>query len=227
MIWGFSPRGKYLSKCPTNAPHFPCVSAPIPCGIVPQWMKNGIFSAIPLPHWPTVPFAPWNMHQNPSQTLTAPGRSPVQILAHMGDLFLWAISMAQGNPAWHNTQPIGWPQEQQRFFAALSAFDAYLASSSKVHAPIERLMQGPVTDALCHSRPARHAPPPRRLAHPRRKFLRRSHHHRPNQLRPARASKALLVPNSPPAPHNPTPNPGHSRSIPASFPLHTSPQSHT
>ena len=79
------------------------------------------------------------------------GRSPVQILAHMGDLFLWALSMAQGNPAWHYTHPLAWPQEQQRFFAALSAFDAYLASSSKVHAPIDRLMQGPVADALTHA----------------------------------------------------------------------------
>jgi hypothetical protein len=79
------------------------------------------------------------------------GRSPVEILAHMGDLFLWALSMAQGNPAWQNSHPIGWPQEQQRFFAALSAFDAYLASSSKVHSPIDRLMQGPVADALCHA----------------------------------------------------------------------------
>jgi hypothetical protein len=79
------------------------------------------------------------------------GRSPVQILAHMGDLLHWALSMAQGNPAWNNAQPLAWPQEQQRFFAALSAFDAYLASSSKVHAPIDRLMQGPVADALCHA----------------------------------------------------------------------------
>jgi len=78
------------------------------------------------------------------------GRRPVQILAHMGDLFHWALSMAQGNPAWHNTQPLAWPQEQQRFFAALSAFDAYLASSSPIQAPIERLMQGPVADALTH-----------------------------------------------------------------------------
>ena len=58
------------------------------------------------------------------------GRRPVQILAHMGDLFQWALSMAQGNPAWHNSQPLAWPQEQQRFFGALSAFDAYLASSN-------------------------------------------------------------------------------------------------
>jgi hypothetical protein len=68
----------------------------------------------------------------------------------MGDLFHWALSMAQGNPAWHNSQPLAWPQEQQRFFAALSAFDAYLASSNPVHAHIERLMQGPVADALTH-----------------------------------------------------------------------------
>ncbi len=79
------------------------------------------------------------------------GRRPVQILAHMGDLLHWALSMAQGNPAWHNSQPLAWPQEQQRFFAALSAFDAYLAGSNPVQAPIERLMQGPVADALTHA----------------------------------------------------------------------------
>jgi len=78
------------------------------------------------------------------------GRQPAQILAHMGDLLHWALSMAQGNPAWSDSKPLAWPQEQQRFFAALSAFDAYLASSVPVHAPIERLMQGPVADALTH-----------------------------------------------------------------------------
>lgn len=79
------------------------------------------------------------------------GRRPVQILAHMGDLLQWALSMAQGTPAWRNSQPLAWPQEQQRFFAALSALDAYLASSNPVHAPIERLMQGPIADALTHT----------------------------------------------------------------------------
>ena len=48
------------------------------------------------------------------------GRQPIQILAHMGDLFEWTLSMAQGNPAWHSSQPLAWPQEQQRFFAALA-----------------------------------------------------------------------------------------------------------
>jgi hypothetical protein len=79
------------------------------------------------------------------------GRRPVQILAHMGDLLHWALSMAQGNPAWRESQPVTWPLEQQRFFAALAAFDAFLASSAPVQAPIERLLQGPVADALTHA----------------------------------------------------------------------------
>lgn len=78
------------------------------------------------------------------------GRRPIQILAHMGDLFDWAISMVKGSPAWHNSQPLPWPAEQQRFFAALGAFDAYLASSSELNAPVDRLFQGPIADALTH-----------------------------------------------------------------------------
>jgi hypothetical protein len=79
------------------------------------------------------------------------GRRPVQILAHMGDLFDWALSMAQGKPAWHNSESLAWPEEQQRFFAALGAFDQYLASDHPIQAPIERLFQGPIADALSHA----------------------------------------------------------------------------
>lgn len=79
------------------------------------------------------------------------GRLPVQILAHMGDLLHWALGIAQGNPAWRSSQPLAWPQEEQRFFAALAAFDAFLASPAPLQAPIERLMQGPVADALTHT----------------------------------------------------------------------------
>jgi hypothetical protein len=79
------------------------------------------------------------------------GRRPIQILAHMGDLFDWALSMAQGKPAWHNSQPLSWAEEQQRFFAALGAFDACLASDSQLSAPVDRLFQGPIADALTHA----------------------------------------------------------------------------
>jgi hypothetical protein len=79
------------------------------------------------------------------------GRTPAQILAHMGDLLVWALSMSLGSPVWNETQPLAWQQEEQRFFRALGAFDAFLASKATLHAPIERLMQGPIADALTHT----------------------------------------------------------------------------
>ena len=78
------------------------------------------------------------------------GRTPAQILAHMGDLFDWAISMASGKPAWHDSAPLHWDAETRRFFSTLAAFDAQLASDEPVYAPLERLFQGPVADALNH-----------------------------------------------------------------------------
>ncbi len=78
------------------------------------------------------------------------GRMPVKILAHMGDLFDWALSAAVGKEEWHRAQPRVWAAEKQRFFQALGAFDAFLASGGPVQVPIERLMQGPVADALTH-----------------------------------------------------------------------------
>jgi hypothetical protein len=68
----------------------------------------------------------------------------------MGDLFDWALSMASGSPTWNNSDPLAWDEEKQRFFAALRAFDAFLASGEPLHAEIERLFQGPVADALTH-----------------------------------------------------------------------------
>ncbi|MGP8271952.1 MAG: hypothetical protein ACLQLH_17980 [Terracidiphilus sp.] len=78
------------------------------------------------------------------------GRPPATILAHMGDLFDWALSMATGNPSWHNSAPLSWADEERRFFTSLSAFDDYLASAEPLLAPVERLFQGPVADALTH-----------------------------------------------------------------------------
>jgi hypothetical protein len=84
-------------------------------------------------------------------TLPGAGRQPAQILAHMGDLFDWALSMAAGNQRWNNSLPKeAWAEEQKRFFATLQAFDDYLASGEELHAPVDRLFQGPVADALTH-----------------------------------------------------------------------------
>jgi hypothetical protein len=78
------------------------------------------------------------------------GRLPVQILAHMGDLLDWSLSTAMGQERWRPTQPLAWADEQQRFFSSLRAFDAFLASDEPLRAPVERLLQGPVADALTH-----------------------------------------------------------------------------
>ena len=79
------------------------------------------------------------------------GRRPVEILAHMGDLLVWANNTALGDPSWKSTRPLPWPQECARFFTELAAFDALLASHSPLMAPIENLFQGPIADALTHT----------------------------------------------------------------------------
>mgnify|MGYP001556863531 FL=1 len=66
---------------------------------------------------------------------TGAGREPVKILAHMGDLFDWALSMAKGQQRWHNSVPLPWPVEVERFYSTLGAFDAYISSAEPLHAP--------------------------------------------------------------------------------------------
>ena len=77
-------------------------------------------------------------------------RTPGQILAHVGDLLEWALSAARGQQEWHPSMPLPWPDEVRRFFAALEAFDSYLASESPLEAPAEKLFQAPIADALTH-----------------------------------------------------------------------------
>ncbi len=77
-------------------------------------------------------------------------RTPAQILAHMGDLFDWGLSIAQGQQAWHDSTPLPWNAEVERFFAAMKKFDDHLASDEPLHGSAEGLFQAPVADALNH-----------------------------------------------------------------------------
>lgn len=77
-------------------------------------------------------------------------RSAGEILAHVGDLFDWALCLADGRHEWRESTPQPWDREVERFFAVLAAFDARLASGVPLGFPATKLFQGPVADALTH-----------------------------------------------------------------------------
>jgi hypothetical protein len=82
----------------------------------------------------------------PSET----SRTPAKLLAHIGDLMDWALSMSEGRQAWRDSSPLPWEEECERFFAALKKFDDYLASEKPLQVSAEKLLQGPIADALTH-----------------------------------------------------------------------------
>jgi hypothetical protein len=51
---------------------------------------------------------------------------------------------------WNESQPAAWADDVDRFFAALMRFDDYLASDAPLGSPPEKLLQGPIADALTH-----------------------------------------------------------------------------
>ena len=75
-------------------------------------------------------------------------RAPAEILAHVGDLLDWAVCLAKGEHSFHPSTPLPWDEEVKRFFSALAAFDAYLASDGPLGFAPEKLFQGPIADAL-------------------------------------------------------------------------------
>ena len=77
-------------------------------------------------------------------------RSAGEILAHIGDLLDWALSLARGEHAWSETPPGAWDRDVARFFEGLRRFDEALASAAPPGFPAEKLFQGPVADALTH-----------------------------------------------------------------------------
>ncbi len=87
-------------------------------------------------------FAAFGAEQSP--------RTPAKILAHIGDLFDWALTQARGAEAWSDSTPLAWEREVARFFDTLARFDAYLASDAPLMAPPEKLLQGAIADALTH-----------------------------------------------------------------------------
>ncbi|HWK09533.1 MAG TPA: hypothetical protein VNR64_05760 [Vicinamibacterales bacterium] len=77
-------------------------------------------------------------------------RTAAKILAHVGDLYDWALSQARGAEAWTDSTPLDWDNEVARFFTALQRFDDYLASDAPLAVTPEQLFQGAIADSLTH-----------------------------------------------------------------------------
>ncbi|MDA1080917.1 MAG: hypothetical protein O2973_04435 [Gemmatimonadetes bacterium] len=77
-------------------------------------------------------------------------REPIRILAHINDLYDWALWMAKGEWKWNNSEVGTWDAEIARFHAGLVAFDAYLESDAPLGNSAELLVAGPIADSLTH-----------------------------------------------------------------------------
>jgi hypothetical protein len=76
-------------------------------------------------------------------------RRPVEIVAHMGDLMRWATWLARGEHTWKAEGSDNWDIERERFFVILAELDALLAADG-FNGSVEKLIQGPLADALTH-----------------------------------------------------------------------------
>ena len=82
---------------------------------------------------------------------TEDSKSCAEILAHMGDLMDWALSMATGKQKWNDSDPMSWDQEITRFFESIQRIDDYLASDLPINWDPGRMFQGGIADALTHT----------------------------------------------------------------------------
>jgi hypothetical protein len=77
-------------------------------------------------------------------------RRPVLIVAHLADLMAWAVSLAEGQYVWKAEGSDDWDREVARFFANLGTLDRELAATGTFTGSVEKLVQGPLADALTH-----------------------------------------------------------------------------
>jgi hypothetical protein len=85
-----------------------------------------------------------------SFAIGTPPKTPGQILAHIGDLLDWALTLCEGKQAWHNSELRSWAEDSARFHETLHRLDARIASGMPLAESPAKLFQGPVADALTH-----------------------------------------------------------------------------
>jgi hypothetical protein len=76
--------------------------------------------------------------------------TPLDLLAHIGDLLEWTLNHCKGNSKYNHSTPTDWQSEVERFYTSLKMLDSHLSSQEPINASLERLFQGPIADALTH-----------------------------------------------------------------------------
>jgi hypothetical protein len=77
-------------------------------------------------------------------------RTPGELLAHIGDLLEGSLYLVKGEVVYLTSAPLSWEEEISRFFSAVKELDSYLTSDAPLACPMEKLIQGPIGDALTH-----------------------------------------------------------------------------
>ncbi len=77
-------------------------------------------------------------------------RMPSEILAHIGDLLEGSLILLKGEMRMLNSGSLPWNDAIARFVNAAHELDSYLSSDPQIEIPIEKLIQGPIADALTH-----------------------------------------------------------------------------
>lgn len=77
-------------------------------------------------------------------------RTPGEILAHIGDLLEGSLFLLKGEMRMLESASLPWNNEISRFMIAARELDSFLASAPQIEIPIEKLVQGPIADALTH-----------------------------------------------------------------------------
>ncbi len=81
----------------------------------------------------------------------AGARTAGELVAHMSDLLEWALHMARGEHRWAPMPPTTWDADVERFWAAVTALDLFLASDAPLGGSADALFQGPIADSLTHT----------------------------------------------------------------------------
>jgi len=77
-------------------------------------------------------------------------RTPGELLAHIGDLLEGSLYLCKGELVYLRSSSLPWIEEVARFSSTIKQLDAYFASESEIACPVEKLIQGPIGDALTH-----------------------------------------------------------------------------